>query len=202
MPKQLDNIMIDEVTLVERCRQGDSSAMGQLIVKYQDRVYNVILKICHNRDDAAELTQETFVRCIEKIDTFKGKSAFYTWLFRIAVNLSFNYCRRRAKVRIVSLDASSSHELGSAVAQLGAYLADERVVDPATLAMNREVGEIIMLAMRRLDDDQRIAIVLRDIEQMSYADIAASLEVELGTVKSRISRARANLREILDSMLQ
>ena len=93
MEKQLENIVIDDVVLVRQCQQGDSVAMQRLIVKYQDRIFNVILKICSNRDDAAELTQETFVKFIEKINTFKMQSAFYTWLFRIAVNLSLNFER-------------------------------------------------------------------------------------------------------------
>ena len=199
--KPVDNITIDDAALVRRCQQGDSSAMHRLVVKYQDRIYNLTLKICQNRDDAAELTQETFVKCIENIDGFRGQSTFYTWLFRIAVNLTYNQCRRRIRLPMQSLEAPASHEMGSAIAQLGAYLADERVADPALLAQNHEVCEILMQAIGRLDDDQRIVIVLRDIEQMSYVEIAETLDVELGTVKSRLSRARAALRDMLDTVL-
>ncbi|MHC4098007.1 MAG: sigma-70 family RNA polymerase sigma factor [Planctomycetota bacterium] len=82
------NIKMDDAVLVERCRQGDSAAMERLILKYQNRIYNVILRICVNTDDATELTQDTFVKIIEKIDEFEGRSSFYTWAFRIAVNLT------------------------------------------------------------------------------------------------------------------
>jgi RNA polymerase sigma-70 factor, ECF subfamily len=201
--KQLDNISIDDAVLVRRCRQGDSSALTRLIVKYQDRIYNTILKICGNPDDAAELTQETFVKVIEHMDSFRGSSTFYTWLFRIAVNLSYNHCRRRVKIATVSLDAvSGDSEFGSAKAQLGAWLADERVADPAVLAQNREVIHILTQCLARIDDDHRVVLVLRDIEGMSYAEIAEALEVELGTVKSRLSRARAQLREVMETALQ
>ena len=201
MQKQLEKTIIDDAILVRQSQHGDSGAMGRLITKYQDRIYNAILKICGNRDDAAELTQETFVKFIEKIKTFEGKSAFYTWLFRIAVNLTYNYCKRRAKVVVQSLEAAAGPEFDGARLQLGMFLADKGSVDPAIVAQNREVGEILVGALGKLDEQQRTVVVLRDIEGMSYAEIAETLEIELGTVKSRLSRARANLREILETVL-
>ena len=201
MQKQLEKTIIDDAILVRQSQHGDSGAMGRLITKYQDRIYNAILKICGNRDDAAELTQETFVKFIEKVKTFEGKSAFYTWLFRIAVNLTYNYCKRRAKVVMQSLEAAVGPEFDGARLQLGMFLADEGSIDPAIVAQNREVGEILVGALGKLDEQQRTVVVLRDIEGMSYAEIAETLEIELGTVKSRLSRARANLREILETVL-
>ena len=198
---QLDNISIDDTVLVRQCQNGDTAAMQRLIVKYQDRIYNVIFKICANKEDAAELTQETFVKFIEKINTFRMQSAFYTWLFRIAVNLSLNFCRRRFKVPMQSIDAAMSPEEENARAHLVSYLADESEIDPAAVAQNKEVGEIIEKALARLEDKQRAAVVLRDIEGMAYSEIAEALEVELGTVKSRLSRGRESLREILKTML-
>ncbi len=184
------------------CQQGDAVAMQRLIVKYQDRIFNVILKICSNRDDAAELTQETFVKFIEKINTFKMQSAFYTWLFRIAVNLSLNFCRRRFKVTMHSIDTPAGPKAENACQQLRSFLVNEKEIDPLVAAQNREVGEIIVRALSRLEDKQRAVVVLRDIEGMAYAEIAESLDVEIGTVKSRISRGRENLREILKAVLK
>ena len=103
-----ENISIDDNTLVRKCQDGDLEATERLIVRYQDRIYNVILKIVGNKDDAAELTQETFVKVIENIDNFQGRSSFYTWAFRIAVNLTLNYCQRNARFRFSSLDASEA----------------------------------------------------------------------------------------------
>jgi len=200
--KQPESINIDDEVLIKRFKRGDSPAMEALIKRYQDRIFNVILKICANYDDAAELTQETFVKCIEKINTFKGKSAFYTWLFRIAVNLTINYCKRRVKLSIKSLDAPAGPEFDGARAQLKDFLSDQSQDDPAIIAQKKEIGEIITAAIARLDEDHRAVLVLRDIESMSYDEIAQALELELGTVKSRLSRARANLREVLKAELQ
>ena len=194
------SINIDDSALVEQCRRGNSVAMERLILKYQNRIYNVILKICANRDDAAELTQETFVKVIENIDKFQGKSGFYTWTFRIAVNLTLNYCKRNVKLGLKSLDADSEDRQWNPRARLKQLLTDEDAPDPAELAQNRELCELAMKALMKLDDAQRTVIVLRDIENMNYAQIAGILDLRLGTVKSRISRARCNLREILETM--
>ena len=194
-------VKIDDSALVERSQQGDSSAMETLILRYQDRIYNSILKICSNSHDASELTQETFVKVIENIDKFEQRSSFYTWVFRIAVNLTLNYCRKKVKLGFKSLDsqiASGGHE--------GQMLKDavynNKAVDPETVAQCHELQTLILGAIMQLDDDHRAVIVLRDIEGMNYAGIAQVLEVELGTVKSRISRARANLRDILKAVVQ
>ena len=123
--KQLENISLDDSVLVRKCQQGDSEAMGRLIVKYQDRIFNVIIKICHNFDDAVELTQETFVKAIEKIETFQGRSQFYTWLFRIAVNLTLNYQKRKFKLNTFSLDAQSGFASDESRGKLRDFLADK-----------------------------------------------------------------------------
>jgi len=203
LQEQLAQINIDDTVLVARCRAGDSAAAERLIIKYQDRIFNVILKMCQNRDDAAELTQDTFVRFIENVASFRGGSSLYTWLFRIAVNLTLNHCKRRSKFGMRSLDTVSGGGSGweEARTQLKGYLADEDGRDPALLAQNREVGRIVLESLSQLDDDHRAVLVLRDMEGMAYAEIAETLELELGTVKSRLSRARASLRDILRSVL-
>ena len=196
------NINIDDAVLVQQCRQGDSAAMERLILKYQNRIYNVILKICANPDDAAELAQETFVRVIENINEFEGRSSFYTWAFRIAVNLTLNYCQRSVRLMHSSLDAEDNEHSQQAMGVLKEFLSDNSAPDPAVLAANKELCKLIIEALTKLDDAQRAVVVLRDIEGMNYARIANVLDIELGTVKSRLSRARSNLREILETSLQ
>jgi RNA polymerase sigma-70 factor (ECF subfamily) len=196
------DISIDDGVLVEQFGRGDSAALEQLILRYQNRIYNVILKICANADDAAELTQETFVKVIENIDEFEGRSGFYTWAFRIAINLTLNYCKRSVKLGIRSLDAGNDEHNRQARGVLKEFLSDDSSPDPAMVAQNRELCEIAIKSLMGLDDPQRAVVVLRDIEGMNYAQIAKVLDVELGTVKSRLSRARSNLREILEMMLQ
>ena len=196
------NINIDDAVLVEQCRRGDSAATERLILKYQNRIYNAILKICANADDAAELTQETFVKVIENIDKFAGRSGFYTWAFRIAVNLTLSYCKRKVKLGYRSLDAEVDEHNGQAGRVLKEFLCDDSSPDPAVVAQNQELCEIVIKALMKLDDAQRAVVILRDIECMNYAQIAEVLDIELGTVKSRLSRARSNLREIMEAVLQ
>jgi RNA polymerase sigma-70 factor (ECF subfamily) len=173
--------------------------MGRLIVKYQDRLYNAILKICGNSDDAAELTQETFVKVLENIGTFRGQSSFYTWLFRVGVNLALNFCRRRLRLGMCSLDGSGGvGEQGNS--SMAANLPDKKEMDPVAIAQNRELARQVLAALEKLEDSQRTIIVLRDIEAMSYEDIAEVLQIELGTVKSRLCRARMALRELLQTV--
>jgi RNA polymerase sigma-70 factor (ECF subfamily) len=174
--------------------------MACLITKYQDRVYNTILKICQNRDDAAELTQDTFVKVIENINKFRGQSGFYTWLFRVAVNLTLNYCKRRFKLSPVSLDADNM-DLEKSKERLAALLANPDGADPAVIAQQKELAQIIVNLIGQLSQEHRVVLVLRDIEQMSYAQIADVLRIEHGTVKSRISRARRMLRELMETVL-
>lgn len=195
-----ENKSIDDIILVRQCQRGDSKAMDCLILKYQDRVYNTILKICQNRDDAAELTQDTFVKVLESIQTFSGRSSFYTWLFRVAVNLTLNHCRRRFKASTASLDAANER-LEKEKERLVSLLADPNGPDPAEIVQQKELAQIVVNLIGQLPQDFRVVLVLRDIEQMSYAHIAEVLEIEIGTVKSRLSRARTLLRDLLEPVL-
>jgi RNA polymerase sigma-70 factor (ECF subfamily) len=160
------------------------------------------LKICANPDDTAELTQDTFVKIIENIEGFESRSSFYTWAFRIAVNLTLNYRKRKATVGFSSLDAPAGGAGEEVRNSLAAVLLDEKAPTPAEVAENRELCELVQNALDKLDDEHRTIIVLRDIEDMDYAQIADVLEIELGTVKSRLSRARASLRQILEAFVR
>ncbi|HOQ04494.1 MAG TPA: sigma-70 family RNA polymerase sigma factor [Anaerohalosphaeraceae bacterium] len=198
---EYQNQTLEEEVLIKRSQRGDLEAAGLLIVRYQDRLYNTILKICSNPEDAAELTQETFVKVLEKITDFRGKSSFYTWLFRIGVNLTLNFCKRRGRLVMQSIDGSGRDESERATARLSGYLLCREKADPVGLAQDKEAREIVLRALGRLDEEQRIVLVLRDIEGLSYQEIAEILDIELGTVKSRISRARAGLRDMLEAVL-
>ncbi len=196
------NLKIDDSVLVERSREGDSAAMESLIIRYQNRIYNVILRMCRNTDDAAELTQETFVKIIQKINEFEGRSNFYTWAFRIAVNLTLNYCQRSSRLDLKSLDIEAVDRSRQTKRKLKELLTDDSCPDPAILAQNKELCDIVMQSLMQLDEAHRAVVVLRDIEGMNYARIAEVLDIELGTVKSRLSRARSNLRKIMEAILQ
>ena len=203
--RQVSNMHVkkNDAVLIEQYRKGDSAAIEQLVLKYQNRIYNVILKICADPDDAAELTQETFVKVIENLDRFEGRSGFYTWAFRIAVNLTLNYCQRNSKLAFKSLDAEQDQQDDRKVSQvLKDFLSDDSSPDPAAEVQNKELYRIAAKALIGLDEAHRTVIVLRDIEGMSYARIAEVLDIELGTVRSRLSRARGKMRDILEDILR
>jgi len=202
--RQLANmhVSINDAVLIEQYRNGDSAAMEQLVLKYQNRIYNVILKICADPDDAAELTQETFVKVIVNLDKFEGRSGFYTWAFRIAVNLTLNYCQRNSRLAFKSLDAEQQQDDSQVKQVLKDFLSDDSSPDPAVEVQNKELHRIAAKALMGLDETHRAVIVLRDIEGMSYARFSEVLDIELGTVRSRLSRARSKMRDILEAILR
>ena len=197
---QSQPIAFDDAASVDACRKGDMQAFSALVAKYQDRLFNTVLRMCGDRDEATDLCQETFVRAIEKISQFHGRSQFYTWLFRIAVNLTIS-CRRRAgRVKFASL--SPDPKLGDGQAEsLTAEVASRREHDPAEAAMNNDTHRRIMEALEALDDEFRAVVVLRDIEDMDYQEIANVLALPVGTVKSRLHRARCMLKEKLGDLI-
>jgi RNA polymerase sigma-70 factor (ECF subfamily) len=196
------NINISDLVLVRQCQAGDSAALERLIIKYKDRLYNVILRICKNPDDAAELTQDALVKILENVHRFGQRSSFYTWSFRIAVNLTLNFCRRQKHRDTASLDAEVDGDNNGAKAALRSCLADESADDPAQIVQNKERAELIIKAINDLSTEHRAIVVLRDIEGMDYIQISEIMDVELGTVKSRLARARANLRANLEAILK
>ncbi|MCD4831324.1 MAG: sigma-70 family RNA polymerase sigma factor [Anaerohalosphaeraceae bacterium] len=194
-----NNIVIDDDLLVNQARAGNMASIERLILLYQDRVYNSVLKICGNRDDAAELTQDAFVKALQGLKNFRSDSSFYTWLFRIAVNNTLSFCRKNKKLKFESIDARFGPEGRK---QLADFLADSASPDPAKIAIGEEIAVIVHRGLEQLEPAQRAVVVLRDIEQMSYAEIAETLDIELGTVKSRIARGRESLRQILEAVLE
>jgi len=202
--RQVSNmqVKINDAVLIEQYLKGDSASMEQLVLRYQNRIYNVILKICADPDDAAELTQETFVKVIENLNKFEGRSGFYTWTFRIAVNLTLNYCQRNSRLAFRSLDAEQDQDDSQVKQVLKDFLRDDSSPDPAAEVQSKELYRIAARTLMGLDEAHRAVIVLRDIEGMSYARIAEVLDVELGTVRSRLSRARSKMRDILEDILR
>jgi RNA polymerase sigma-70 factor, ECF subfamily len=192
------NITIDEAALVSQAMAGNMAAVEKLLLKYQDRIYNTVLKLCGNEADAVELAQDSFVKAIQSLKDFRAESSFYTWLFRIAVNHTLNFCQKNRKVSFESLQTELDEESGS---QLKDYLIDGKSAEPSELAAKKEINGLILKSLEKLDPQQRAVIVLRDIEQMSYAEIAHTLDMEIGTVKSRIARGRKNLRDIVEAAI-
>ncbi len=198
--KAAGTLAFDDVAIVRQVRCGDMEAFGLIVAKYQDRIYNVLLRICGRAADAEELAQEAFLRSLEQLDKFQGKSRFYTWLFRIAVNLALSQKRRGARVRFQSLSSGGEYD-GFPAGNVTAAMVGRRELNPPDAAMAVEAKERVLAAVDDLNDEYRIVVILRDFEDMSYAQIAEVLGVPVGTVKSRICRARALLRDKLAGMM-
>jgi len=193
-------IAFDDLTLVKRFRQGDMESFSLLVAKYQDRIYNMLLRMCGRAADAEELAQEAFLRAMERIGQFHGRSKFYTWLFRIAANLAISHRRRGGRIKFHSLSGPEDGD-SSAADALTSPTASRRRMGPAESVVAVETHERVMAALGELDDEFRLVIVLRDIEEMDYVQVADVMNVPVGTVKSRLHRARAMLRDRLRGLL-
>jgi len=193
-------ILFEDAALVDRCRKGDMQAFGALAAKYQDRVFNMIYRMTGREADAEELAQETFLKALENLNQFRGQSGFYTWLFRIAVNLAISHRRRAGLLRFQTLSAGEDCDSTQADG-LTAALAQKRNPGPESAAMSAEAQRRVCEALEELDDEFRLVVVLRDIEEMDYARIAEVLGVPAGTVKSRLHRARSILKTKLADVI-
>jgi RNA polymerase sigma-70 factor (ECF subfamily) len=186
---------------IRRALAGDRSAFAAVAISWQDRIYNALRKMTGNEQDAADLTQETFLRALDNLASFRGEASAYTWLFRIATNLAtsrFRQIRRRRTVQAGQLQSADPDD--SATGVLDARPAED---DPPEMRVEtKERNRMVMEALQRLADDQRQLLVLRDIEGMDYQQIANVLQVPLGTIKSRLFRARLALREELKGYLE
>ncbi len=177
----------DEKKLIERAYGGDPSAFNRLMAQHENRMYAVALRMCANREDAQDCLQEAMLRVYRAIGSFKGQSTFSTWVYRITMNTCLDELRRKKNRQNTSLD--NLVDMGWSPTDGGA--------GPEKQALMREMREKMHGAIRELPDDMRAAVVLRDIQGFSYDEIAQMLEINVGTIKSRISRGREKLREKL-----
>ena len=180
----------DDGQLIRAACQGDTAAFGGLVRKYQVRLCTSLTHICGSLDDAEDVAQEAFVQAYLKLRTFAGGSAFYTWLYRIAVNAAIS--RRRRRREQTSVD-SKREELGLEPLDSGER-ADERL-------LREERAVQVRRALDRLSDEHRTILVLREIDDCDYDQIAQILQLPVGTVRSRLHRARLQLKEQLDEIL-
>jgi RNA polymerase sigma-70 factor (ECF subfamily) len=190
-----------ELELLRRAQRGQREAYGQLVLLYQDRLYNAVLRLIGDREEARELTQEAFTRGLMKLDSFRGDASPYTWLFRIAVNLAISQLRKIKRHRVFSLSQSSNgngrHGTDDQASSLVDRLASKDTPRPSDDLEDREQGEQVLAALGRLDAEYRAVLVMRDIEGFDYQQMADVLGLPLGTLKSRLFRARLALRDEL-----
>lgn len=182
-----------EALLVERCKAGERAAFDELIGAHQERVFNTAFRLMGNYEEALDLTQEVFMNCFRKIGSFKGDSAVSTWLYRITVNTAKNrwkYQQSRGFNKTQSLDAPMNTDDEERIKQF-----PDRQPTPRTVAADREAFTFMEGQLQTLNEEHRTVLVLRYVEELSYEEIADILSISIGTVKSRIHRARQELRE-------
>lgn len=190
----------EETELLDRCRSGELAAYDGLVLAFQDRVFNLCWRMCGSRTDAEDFTQDAFVKAFESLGRFDGRARFYTWLFRIAVNLVISARRRHTPFAVVSIDAAYADAEGGVASPLSDRL-DSGETEPADQAAEHERHALVLAALASLDEEQRCIVTLRDIESLGYGEIADILNVPVGTVKSRLHRARLALRQKLMPLL-
>ena len=171
--------MRDETQLIQAVLTGDTDAFGDLVTKYQNRLFNTMFHVAGSREEAEDIVQEAFVQAFVKLDSFQGASGFYTWLYRIAFNLSISRRRRRRPESSVGAEPKDNRD------------------QPPQRMMRKEDVKLVQQALAVLSEQHRTVLVLREIEGNCYETIADILDLPIGTVRSRLYRARLQLRDEL-----
>ncbi|MCP5307129.1 MAG: RNA polymerase sigma factor RpoE [Chromatiaceae bacterium] len=178
--------------LVERVQRGDKKAFDLLVLKYQHKVGNLIARYIRDPSEVFDVTQEAFIKAYRALPNFRGDSAFYTWLYRVAINTAKNYLAtkaRRPPGDDIEADTAEQMDLGAPL---------KEYATPENLALEREIAQTIQRALDELPDDLRTAITLRELDGLTYEEIAQAMDCPIGTVRSRIFRAR----EAIDAKLK
>jgi RNA polymerase sigma-70 factor, ECF subfamily len=176
--------------LIAECLAGRSSAFGELVLRYQDRLYNAVLRIVDNSEDAQDVVQDSFVNAYQSLASFKGESEFYTWLYRIAFNAAVTLKRRRKTTMSIHQAVEGGVSLEPADRSLD--------ISPDASLERFEEETKLYQALKRLSVEHRSVLVMNDIDGMKYEQIAEVMGVPIGTVRSRIHRARLELRALLE----
>lgn len=182
----------DEAEMIRRCKQGDLSAFNELVKRYEKLVYNFAYRLTNNYDDANDIAQEALIRVFTAIKSFRGDASFTTWIYRITTNVFLDERKRARAHPHTSLDEHVELEESSIVRQI-----EDPSPQPLAQIEEKEVGNILSQAVASLPEYQRTMVVLYHTEQKSYEEIAEIMNLPIGTVKSRLNRARLALKEIL-----
>lgn len=183
----------DDQALIEACRAGRPEAFGELVSRYQDRLYPTAVRLTGQPDDAYDLLQDAFLRSFEKLDRFQGESSFYTWIYRIMVNLALSARRRsRARPRLVEAGEIGPHREPQDPSPL---------TNPALPVELAERDAMIQSALNALPADFRVVVVMKEFDGLRYEEIATALGIPVGTVRSRLHRARLELHDRLRSLI-
>ncbi len=181
----------DDLRIINECLKGRRHAFGELVRRYENRLYNGIYRVVGNVEDAKDVVQEAFLNAYQSLNSFKGDAEFFTWLYRIAYNAAISLQRKR-KV-LLSLDYNGDEKLNTEPQDLS------DLHQPGDRLERSEEEAKLQKALNKLSPEHRIVLVLKEIEGQKYEDIADILDVPIGTIRSRLHRARIELREILEA---
>lgn len=193
-------VRVSETQFIERLKKGDATAFEQLVADRSGEIYGLLYRLTENTEEARDLTQETFLRAYQNIEHFRGEADLRTWIYRIAINQARNrwrWWRRRRRDVTVSLDAAQGQNNKPLVATLRA----DRSETPEQKTLSHERERVLRTALKNLRSVYREAVILRDIEGLTYEEVAAALQISVGTVKSRLARGRRELRKKLEGSL-
>ena len=181
----------EEAELISQCQKGDQEALKEIFDQYHKRVYRIAYGMVRQREEALDIVQEVFIKLFRSIRNFKGKSKFYTYLYRMTVNTAIDHTRRREKIPPLSLDEGK-----------GIQLSEEVESRPDRILLHKELKEKVKEAMEKLPNDQRMALVLRGVEGLSYQEMAEAMGCSIGTVMSRLHYGRKRIQEWLKDYVE
>jgi len=192
MSTKAQEVALDRL-LVDRFKSGDDAAFNEMVSRHWDRIYGMVHQLLRNQQDAEEVTQDAFIRAHRGLGSFRGDAAFSTWLYQIATNLARNrywYWWRRRRDQTVSFDQPVSDSNSTPLSEVFST----EMATPGDITVNQELVDHIALGMEKIGAKHREVLILRNVKNLSYEDIATVLGISVGTVKSRIARARESLR--------
>ncbi len=185
--------MIEEKELIRRAKNGEKSAFEEIISLYEKKVFSTIYYMVKNENEVEDIAQEVFIKIYKNLKNFKEESSLYTWIYRITINVCIDELKK--KKNIIYIDEKLKTEDGEVELQL-----EDESKGPDDLAADEELKRKLTECIKKLPTDQRTMIILRDIKGFTYMEIAEMTKTNLGTVKSKINRARASLKRILEEM--
>lgn len=195
-----EQLELTDRDLIARCQAGDRAAFQALVARYQKRAYGIAYGVLRNPDDAMDVTQEVFVKIYRSIGQFKGDSSFFTWLYRIVVNLCIDHCRKHGRLKPVEYDDGYARK--DAEDGVLPLTASTRSMHPDRAYGDRELGRALHEALATLTENHRAIIVLREVDGLSYEEISDVMQCQIGTVMSRLHHARKNLQKALQPYLE
>ncbi len=193
-------LSLDESALIDRCLAGDDTAFDQIVLRYQDMVFSLSCRLLGGVDEAVDLSQEVFLQVYRKLSSFRRDASLRTWIYRIVINRAKNR-QRWWKRRIGEMTALPIEEAESKTRTRGGRCLTSTDLAPDEALARKEEGQILHQAIEKLPFDQRTILLLKEIEGLSYEEISTTLDLPLGTVKSRLARARNSLRDNLEPEL-